>query len=219
MSSQHSAPAFRQRPRNLQHLSLQLQPPNFPSHIVSTHSPRYSDEQNAPFDPAIISATDSALAPVRHALDTVWNLTLSNMRVAMAKTHKDFTSLANQERQKNVHLLSKVASLENELHASRQEVLVLKEEREDFQNIIQAYKDRHQRLHGQPPHPEIEHGGKEGRRSDSERVAQFDMNTVLGAVTEQMSKEIELKVSTLREQIEQQQQAFAHTLQHVSTTA
>jgi len=149
----------------------------------------------------------------------------------MNKMNNDFTYLATQERQRNAHLVAKLASLESHLQAARQDVAVLRKERQELQNILQAYKDENRKLHSEKEHWEIERRvitGMEGRRGDPV-LPQIDMNKVLGAVTEQVSKEMEQKMSAILNQIEEQkslrnqaEQRFVETLQnmgHVSSTS
>ena len=149
---------------------------------------------------------------------------MNNMRLSMNKMNNDFTYLATQERQRNAHLGSRLTSLESHLQAARQDVNALRKERQELQNILQAYKDENRKLYSEKEHWEIERRiltGVEGRRGDS-LLPQIDMNKVLGAVTEQVSKEMEEKMSAILDQIEEQkslrnqaEQRFAKTLRHL----
>ena len=84
-------------------------------------------------------------------------------------------------------------------------------------------KEQNRKLHSEKEHWEIERRVlMEGRRGDSE-LPQVDMNKVLGAVTEQVSKEMEQKMTVILNQIEEQKSSrtqaerrFSDTLQHLS---
>jgi hypothetical protein len=204
-----------------------------PSHSSPIQLEKVTAVSQPAFDPVILAATDTALGPVRVALENAWTLAVNNMRHAMNKMNSDFTRIVSQERQKISFLSSRVTQLENQLHAAQHESKKLGLEKLDLhdryansQSVILNYKEENKKLRKAKNNLEIEHRvlagmQKEGRAEETgDRGAfpSFDITSVLGAVTEQVSTQVEQKMSTILNEIEQkalraqEEQKFAETL-------
>ncbi len=205
-----------------------------PSHSSPIQLEKVTAVSQPAFDPVILAATDTALGPVRAALENAWTLAVNNMRHAMNKMNNDFTHIVSQERQKINFLSSRVTQLENQLQAAQQESKKLGLEKLDLhdqyansQSVILNYKEENKKLRKAKENLEIEYRvlagmQKEGRAEetgDRGTVPPFDITSVLGAVTEQVSTQVEQKMSTILNEIEEQkalraqaEQKFAETL-------
>ena len=205
--------------------------------IQSPVQEKASTSSQPAFDPIILAATDAALGPVRSALETVWTLTLTNMRLAMNKMNTDFTNIATQERQKNAALASQSSQVENQLQSACQEVRTLRKENGDLrekvlllQDHVQGYKEENRKLREEKERLEVERrvlAGMGDHRSSEENggrdVAHVDMDKVLGAVTDQVSKHMERKMSELMNEFEAQrnlrsmaEQRLEHALHRIN---
>ena len=145
------------------------------------------------------------------------------MRVAMTKMNNDFTSLASQERQKNVLLSNKLLVLEAQLEAAKSEIKGLNNQNVECMAVVGKWKEEVGRLRSEKEVWDLEKRALVGRRpsgSDSDIISpQVDMERVMGAVSEQVSKQMEQKMNDLMGHIEREREK-AHveqkTLGHVS---
>lgn len=203
-----------------------------PSHSSPLQLETLTAATQPAFDSAIFAATDLALGPVRVALENAWNLAVNNMRHAMSRMNNDFTRIVTQERQKISHLTSKITQLENQLQSMRQESKKVGIEKQDLheqysssQAALRNCKDENDKLRREKANLEIEYRvlagmQKEGQGESTGAVPSFDISSVLGVVTHQVSKQVEQKMSSILNEIEEQkslraqvEQRFTETLQ------
>lgn len=170
---------------------------------------------------------------MRVALENAWTLAVNNMRHAMNKMNNDFTRIVSQERQKISFLTSRVTQLENQLQAVQQESKKLKHEKLDLQDryassqaVLLNYKEENKKLRKAKNNLDIEYRvlagmQREGRAEeagDRGAVPSFDITSVLGAVTEQVSTQVEQRMSTILNEIEEQKALRAQAEQKVAET-
>jgi len=155
----------------------------------------------------------------------------------MNKMNTDFTNVVTQERQKNAMLTSQTSQLDNQLQSACHEVRNLRKENGDLhdtvlllQEHLQGYKEENRKLHEERERLEIERrvlaGMGDHDRSEENGgrdVVHVDMDKVLGAVTEQVSKQMERKMSELMNGFETQrnlksmaEQRLEHTHQRMN---
>ncbi|CAA7268669.1 unnamed protein product [Cyclocybe aegerita] len=200
------------------HPSSSVPPPN------PSNPPKPSDPLLYPSDPFVATSCEAALNPVRAGIESVWNLTVKNVRDAMNKMNQDYVKLTTAERTKNTHLMHALAETEAKLTAALEENKTLRQEKQEFvqnlnraKSIMGGYKEELARLRAEKEKLEVEYRvlaglQKEkampmmGPRDGQERTDAMNyMNSVVSAVSEQVARQMEEKMTAVLNEVQEQQ--------------